>query len=198
MIGCPMTVVADAPEHLAPAQGASKSQRKREAAALQALGEQLVDLKPAQLAKMPLPPELLAAVLAAQGMRQRGAHKRQRQYIGRLMRSLDPEPVRIALLALESNSAAARQQQQYRERLCDALIAGDEAALATLLERHPAIDRPYLDRLIGDAAQASGEPVARRRALLRYLRALDSAVSPELAVTQHNQQDVSQHPKVNS
>ena len=75
----------------------SKSQRKREALALQDLGEILVTLKPAQLAKIPLPEELREAVLAARQMNQRGARKRQLQYIGRLMREIDPEPIRAAL-----------------------------------------------------------------------------------------------------
>jgi ribosome-associated protein len=75
----------------------SKSQRKREALALQDLGETLVTLKPAQLDKIPLPEELREAVLAARQMNQRGARKRQLQYIGRLMREIDPEPIRAAL-----------------------------------------------------------------------------------------------------
>ena len=75
----------------------SKSQRKREALALQDLGETLVTLKPAQLDKMPLPDKLREAVLAARQMNQRGARKRQLQYIGRLMREIDPEPIRAAL-----------------------------------------------------------------------------------------------------
>ncbi|MFO1429523.1 MAG: ribosome biogenesis factor YjgA [Candidatus Competibacteraceae bacterium] len=75
----------------------SKTQRKREALALQKLGETLVTLKPTQLAQIPMPDELREAVLAAQSMPQRGAHKRQLQYIGRLMREIDPEPIRAAL-----------------------------------------------------------------------------------------------------
>ena len=75
----------------------SKTQRKREALALQELGEILVDLKPAQLDKMPLPEGLREAVLAARQMNQRSARKRQLQYIGRLMREIDPEPIRTAL-----------------------------------------------------------------------------------------------------
>ena len=67
----------------------SKSQRKRDATALQDLGEQLVKLTPAQLSHVPLPDELLAAVRLAQGITQRGGHKRQLQYIGKLMRQLD-------------------------------------------------------------------------------------------------------------
>jgi ribosome-associated protein len=67
----------------------SKSQLKREATALQDLGAQLVKLTSAQLKQVPLPEELQAAVRAAQAMPQRGAHKRQLQYIGKLMRRLD-------------------------------------------------------------------------------------------------------------
>ncbi len=75
----------------------SKSQRKREATALQSMGETLVALKPVQLAKIPLPDELREAVLAARQMQQHGARKRQLQYIGKLMRQIDPEPIRAAL-----------------------------------------------------------------------------------------------------
>lgn len=78
----------------------SKSQRKRDATALQNLGAQLVRLTPAQLSRVPLPDELLAAVRAAQATPQRGAHQRQLQYIGKLMRRLDEsetDAIRAAL-----------------------------------------------------------------------------------------------------
>lgn len=76
----------------------SKSQRKRDAIALQKLGEDLVQLTPAQLKQIPLPEDLLTAVRAAQAMPQRGAHKRQLQYIGKLMRQIDDlEPIQTAL-----------------------------------------------------------------------------------------------------
>ena len=74
----------------------SKSQRKREATALQDLGEQLVELTRAQLNRVP--EDLLAAVQAAQAIAQRGGRKRQLQYIGKLMRRIDdPEAIRAAL-----------------------------------------------------------------------------------------------------
>lgn len=84
----------------------SKSQRKREATALQDLGEHLVKLTAAQLKRIPLPDELLAAVTAAQTMSQRGAHKRQLQFIGKLMRRLDdPETdaIRAALATMQTS-----------------------------------------------------------------------------------------------
>jgi ribosomal 50S subunit-associated protein YjgA (DUF615 family) len=79
----------------------SKSQQKRDALALQALGAQLVALSPRHLARLDLPDALREAVLAAQGMRSHGARLRQMQYIGRLMRQLDPESLRTVLEVLE-------------------------------------------------------------------------------------------------
>src|SRR5574341_807520 len=79
--------------HAAPTADAevrpSKSQRKRDAHALQALGIQLVELSPARLARIALPEALREAVVAAQSMHQHGARLRQMQYIGKLMRELD-------------------------------------------------------------------------------------------------------------
>jgi ribosomal 50S subunit-associated protein YjgA (DUF615 family) len=68
----------------------SKSQRKRDAHALQTLGIQLIALSVAQLARLELPEALHEAVLAAQRMRSHGARTRQMQYIGKLMRQLEP------------------------------------------------------------------------------------------------------------
>jgi len=68
----------------------SKSQRKRDAQALQALGVQLVALSAAQLARLALPETLHEAVLAVQRMRVHGARTRQRQYIGKVMQQLEP------------------------------------------------------------------------------------------------------------
>src|SRR5262249_3920302 len=80
----PAMPTADAP--LTP----SKTQRKRDAHALQALGVQLVALSVAQLARIELPEALHEAVVAAQRMRAQGARTRQLQYIGKLMRQIEP------------------------------------------------------------------------------------------------------------
>ena len=83
----------------------SKSQRKREAAALQDLGEQLVKLTPAQLHRIPLPEELLATVRLTQTIAQRGGRKRQMQYIGKLMRQLDESAIALIRTALATMQA---------------------------------------------------------------------------------------------
>ncbi len=75
----------------------SKSARKREYLALQKLGEELLLLRESDLLDMELDEDLLEAVLEARQIRSRGALRRQKQYIGKLMRHIDPEPLRAAL-----------------------------------------------------------------------------------------------------
>ena len=86
----------------------SKSQRKREATALQALGEQLVKLTAAQLNRITLPDDLLAAVRQAQSISQRGGRKRQLQYIGKLMRQLDETDIEAISAALTTMQITRR------------------------------------------------------------------------------------------
>lgn len=83
----------DQPEQERP----SRSARKRNAEALQRLGERLLGLKPQQLQRFDLPPALLEAILETQKLRSRAAHARARQYIGRLMRDIDPLPIEHTL-----------------------------------------------------------------------------------------------------
>ena len=78
----------------------SKSARKREYIALQQLGEELLTVKEPDLLGMQLDDELLDAVLEARRIKAHGALRRQKQYIGKLMRKIDPEPIRAALVQL--------------------------------------------------------------------------------------------------
>ena len=75
----------------------SRTQKKNEDRALQRLGEQLVALPPNQLKVMELPDELLTAIELAHKIKSRGARRRQIQYIGALMRHIDPQPIEAAL-----------------------------------------------------------------------------------------------------
>ena len=78
----------------------SKSARKREFLALQKLGEDLITLKESDLLEIGLDEDLLAAVLEARRIRSNSALRRQKQYIGKLMRKVDPEPIRAAIVRL--------------------------------------------------------------------------------------------------
>jgi len=89
----------------------SKTQRKREAPALQTLGIQLVALSIAQLARLGLPEALHEAVVAAQRMRSHGARTRQMQSIGKLMRQLEPAMLSRIRAALAPGRAGIPQPQ---------------------------------------------------------------------------------------
>ncbi len=75
----------------------SKSQRKRDMIALQKLGESLLKLTPDKLARIPLDESLHDAILVAHSIKSHEARRRQLQYIGRLMRNVDPAPIEKAL-----------------------------------------------------------------------------------------------------
>ncbi|MDH4181880.1 MAG: DUF615 domain-containing protein, partial [Betaproteobacteria bacterium] len=75
----------------------SKTRRKQAMHDLQDLGEALVALDPKALAKLDLPERLADAVAQARGITRHEARRRQLQYVGRLMRDVDPAPIRAAL-----------------------------------------------------------------------------------------------------
>jgi ribosome-associated protein len=149
----------------------SKTRRKREVEALQKLGASLIDLAPAQLATLELPEALIAAVREAQRIKSHEAKRRQVQFIGKLMREIDPAPVRAALAALDGRSAAARAEQRLLERWRERLI-GDDAALAELSARFPNTELERVRALVQDARREIAErrPPRAQRELFRALR----------------------------
>jgi len=149
----------------------SKSQLKREMTALQALGEQLLDVPPAKLRTLPIPSELIEAVELAQRIRNsREGLRRQRQFIGRLMREIDAGPLRDALAADGSRHraevAAMHAAEHWRTRLLEEPQAIDE-----FVAQHPAL-ADELPRLVEQARaeRAGGQPGRRQRELFRRLR----------------------------
>lgn len=151
----------------------SKSQRKRESTALQDLGEALVALSADRLARMELPEALRAAVDEARRIRKFGALRRQMQYIGRVMRDLDPAPIRAQFQALEGQSRAHTAWLHRVERWRERLLADDEA-LGELMARHPGTDAQHLRSLVRAARHetAAGKPPRAFRQLFRVLRDL--------------------------
>lgn len=152
----------------------SKSARKRTAHAAQDLGEALIGLPDEELAALPIPEELAAAVRAARRITSRAGGARQRQYIGKLMRALDPEPIRAALAA--RGAVSAREAERFRrvEEWRTRLIEGGALALAELKRAHPGIDTSEWAARVA-AAQAERSRAARAgasRELFRALRAL--------------------------
>lgn len=158
----------------------SKSQIKREMLALQKLGETLVGLSSAELARMELPDDLREAIDLAQRLNQRGAHKRQLQYIGRLMREVDPEPIQRNLDRLRNRDAAQTAHFQRIERWRDRLLEEGDNALAELFDRYANLDRQHIRQMLRNAEKerATEKPPRAARELFRYLRDhLDDEVS---------------------
>lgn len=152
----------------------SKTQRKREMDALQALGARLVALAGERLAKIDMPEALREAVRDAQRFVTHEAKRRQLQYIGRLMRSVDPAPIRAALDEIDGVSAAARARQHALERLRERILE-DERELAALARRVTAAEFQRLRQLRRNALKehAEGRPPRAYRELFRALRELE-------------------------
>jgi ribosome-associated protein len=154
----------------------SKTRRKQEMHELQALGAELARLPEAQLEAIELPEELREALLEARRISSHEAKRRQMQYVGRLMRGLDPEPIRARLGEIEGSSARAtarhRRLETWRERLL-----GDDAALTEFAAEHPGADLQALRTLIRNARKEAGEgkPPRAYRELFRVLKAIESS-----------------------
>jgi len=162
----------DAPE--AP----SKSRRKRDMHELQTLGEALLDFPVEVLREMALPDVLLEALAVARRITARGGRRRQLQYIGKLMRSVDIAPVQAAIEARRQQHDTHSRAFHRLEELREALIAEPATALDAVMTEFPAADRRELERLArrARAERDGGQPPRAARALFRYLRDLQDEV----------------------
>ncbi len=166
------------PAEPAAPEAPSKSQRKRDMHALQDLGERLVELSAERLERIAMPDELREAVSEARRITKHEARRRQMQYIGRLMREADPEPIRDALDALAGNSAAETARMHRVERLRQQLLE-DETVLSNIALDHPGADLQHLRQLRRNALkeQEQGKPPKAFRELFRALKALSEQPS---------------------
>ncbi|HEX3848842.1 MAG TPA: ribosome biogenesis factor YjgA [Steroidobacteraceae bacterium] len=156
-----------------PAGRRSKSDRKREADWLQNLGVELAALPTADLEALELPEKLLGALLELRRLTSHGAQVRQRQYIGKLMRQIDPEPLHARMEARKRRHDGEIRRFQRIERWRDRLLE-EPSALTELLEEHPLADRKALTRLLAKAGfeREQGRAPAASRELFAYLRGL--------------------------
>ena len=155
----------------------SKTQRKHAMEELQSLGEALVDLPAERLKKIELSDELREAIGAAQRMtRLDEAKRRQMQYIGRLMRSADIEPLRAALADARGESASETARLHRLERLRSELLA-DEKTIQEIATLYPAIDLQHLRSLRRAALkeQQQNKPPRNFRAIFQLLKEADQA-----------------------
>src|SRR5258706_340760 len=151
----------------------SKTRRKHEMTALQELGAELVALNDEQLAGIELPEILRDAVLEARRITDFEGRRRQLQYVGKLMRKVDADPIRAQLDRWKSRSRLKSQQFQRAEAWRERLLS-EEGALAGFLQEFPAADANELHRLIESARRerTQGQPPRSYRALFQALRAI--------------------------
>ncbi len=155
-------------------EGPSKSLMKRQSAELQQLGESLIELAPHELDELELPEKLRDAIDIAKRITAHGGLYRQKQFIGKLMRKLDVEPIRAALEAKRNAHRAEVLRFRRVETWRDRLLGDDSSALDALLDECPEADRNQLERLLARARheQQRKQPPVAARELFTVLRGL--------------------------
>ena len=154
-------------------EGPSKTQMKRDSEALQALGEELVNLKPTELVKVPLDDSLQEAIALAHRLKgKREAWRRHMQFIGRLMRSRDTTEIEQALEVIRSRHVIGNARMHKLEQLRERLIEQGDDAINELLGKFHELDRRKLRQLVRQAKKErlDNKPPAAYRELFQYLR----------------------------
>ncbi|TCT26186.1 ribosome biogenesis factor YjgA [Thermomonas haemolytica] len=156
----------------------SRSEQRRAALDVLELGGQLVALSAAQLARLPVPEDLLPHIREAQRITAHIAHKRQLAFLAKQMRKLDAGVLDAIRDAMRKDGEAARRETALLHRaeaLREALLGDDgDAALTGLLAAHPGADRQKLRQLVRNAHEerAKNKPPRAFRELFRELRDL--------------------------
>lgn len=150
----------------------SKTQRKQEMHALQALGEKIIALSDAQRAKLPLSDDMLAAVEETGRIRSREARRRHMQYVGKLMRKEDTEAIQAAFDEFEQEKLRRDHAFHRLERWRDRLIEEGDEAVEAFVADFPDADRQALRQLIRNAQRerAADKPPASSRKLFKLIR----------------------------
>ncbi len=152
----------------------SKTRRKQDSHELQSLGAALAEMPENRLEGLPMPDSLRDALAEYRRTRTHEGRRRQMQYIGKLMRRADPEPLREAVAALQLGQArdalALHQAEHWR-----AVLLADDSALQRWTAEHPDGDLQQLRALLRAARKdAAASPEQRSgkayRELFRHLR----------------------------
>ncbi|KIQ96904.1 putative alpha helix protein [Lysobacter sp. A03] len=166
-------------------RGESRSQQRREALEVAAIAEQLVALSEAQLARMPVPEDLLPHIREARRISSHIAHKRQLAFLAKQMRREDDAVMEAMRDALDEKGDTARRETAIMHRVeawRDRLLAEGDAALTELLDLYPDADRQGLRQLVRNSLEERkrNKPPRAARELFRQLREL--ILLPEMPV----------------
>ena len=152
----------------------SKSQRKRDANAAQQLGKDILTLSQDAQNSIELPGNLSKALNDARRIKQNSALKRQLQYIGKLMRHIELEPIREQYLKLTNHYDKDVKEFHHLEKWRDRLLTEGDKALEELINEAPNTDRQHLRQLIRQSAKETKlkKPPKSAREIFRYLKTL--------------------------
>ena len=169
----------------------SKSQLKREMTALQDLGEELVSQSKDRVMRVPMPEDVREAILECQKIKDHEGRRRQMQFVGKKMRSLEEDELDAIQKMLDSWKGASKAETAALhavERKRDKLLA-DDKALTELKERHPEVDMQQLRTLIRNARkeQAEGKPPKAYREIFQILKQLQAPTSTAQQQTEHDE-----------
>ncbi len=152
----------------------SKTKKKEAMHELQDLGAELVELSPGQLKRINLPENIYDAVRECQKITAHGARRRQIQYLGKLMRTADDEPIRAGLAVIrgESSEETARlhRLERFRTRLLE-----DESFLSEIAAVWPNLDLQHMRQLRRNALKEkeNNKPPKNFRAIFQVMQELD-------------------------
>jgi ribosome-associated protein len=159
----------------------SKSEAKRESDALQKLGAVLVEAPRDRVKRVPMPEDVLEAILMCQTITNHEGRRRQMQFVGKKMRTLDEEEVAIIQRAIDSWKGASKSETaalHALERRREKLLA-DDGALTVLMAEHPELDVQHLRTLIRNARkeQAENKPPKAYREIFQILKDINKPVA---------------------
>ncbi|MDD5299619.1 MAG: ribosome biogenesis factor YjgA [Gallionella sp.] len=149
----------------------SKTKIKQQMHELRDLGMELTELGKDQLAQLDIPENLRDAIREMKNINKFGAQRRQMQYIGKLMRDVDPAPIIARLNAWKGYSQQHTAYMHQLERWRDRLLESD-SALTELLAAHPQVDVQHLRALIRNAQKEreAGKPPKNYREIFQVLK----------------------------
>ncbi|MGV7209393.1 ribosome biogenesis factor YjgA [Oxalobacteraceae bacterium A2-2] len=171
----------------------SKSEMKRQSDALQKLGETLVEAPRDRVKRVPMPEDVLEAILACQSITNHEGRRRQMQFVGKKMRTLDENEVAVIQQAIDSWKGASKAEtaaMHALERRREKLLADDQA-LTTLLAEHPELDVQQLRTLIRNARkeQAENKPPKAYREIFQILKQLEAGKKSAAAAEDETDED---------
>ncbi|SDY87001.1 ribosome-associated protein [Collimonas sp. OK242] len=175
----------------------SKSQLKREMTALQKLGEELIAESRDRVKRVPMPEDVRDAILECQQIKDHEGRRRQTQYVGKKMRTLEPHEIAEIQKTLDSwrglskaDTAAMHALERHRDRLLK-----DDSALTELLAQHPELDVQHIRTLIrnGRKEQAENKPPKAYREIFQLLKQLQKPAAGQEDGEQDDEDQQDEH-----